>query len=95
MHLGNADLRTDRDTKLQVELIGTVKCGSFISKEILFEEAYADFSYKKNKWYVRNLTLEHASGTANGNFLWDTLSDIQFDTEIKMDPTVFVPFFKH
>lgn len=94
LHLGNADLRTDRDTKLQVELIGTVKCGSFISKEILFEEAYADFSYKKNKWYVRNLTLEHASGTANGNVLWDTLSDIQFDTEIKMDPTVFVPFFK-
>ena len=94
LHLGNADLRTDPDTKLQVELIGTVKCGSFISKEILFEEAYADFSYKKNKWYVRNLTLEHASGTANGNFLWDTLSDIQFDTEIKMDPTVFIPFFK-
>ena len=94
LHLGNADLRTDPNTKLQVELIGTVKCGSFISKEILFEEAYADFSYKKNKWYVRNLTLEHASGTANGNFLWDTLSDIQFDTEIKMDPTVFIPFFK-
>jgi len=94
LHLGNAGLRTDRDTKLQVELIGTVKCGSFISKEILFEEAYADFSYKKNKWYVRNLTLEHASGTANGNVLWDTPSDIQFDTEIKMDPTVFVPFFK-
>ena len=94
LHLGNADLRTNPDTKLQVELIGTVKCGSFISKEILFEEAYADFSYKKNKWYVRNLTLEHASGTANGNFLWDTLSDIQFDTEIKMDPTVFIPFFK-
>ena len=94
LHLGNAGLRTDRDTKLQVELIGTFKSGSFISKEILFEEAYADFSYKKNKWYVRNLTLEHASGTANGNVLWDTPSDIQFDTEIKMDPTVFVPFFK-
>ena len=94
LHLGNLELPTNHDPKLQVELIGTFKSGSFISKEILFEEAYADFSYKKNKWYVRNLTLEHASGTANGNFLWDTLSDIQFDTEINMDPTVFVPFFK-
>jgi len=93
-HLENLELPTDRDAKLQVELIGTLKSGSFISKEILFEEAYSDFSYKKNKWYARNLTLQHASGTANGNILWDTLSGIQFDTEINMDPTVFVPFFK-
>ena len=94
LHLGNLELPTNHDPKLQVELIGTFKSGSFISKEILFEEAYADFSYGKNKWYARNLTLQHASGTANGNILWDTLSDIQFDTEINMDPTVFVPFFK-
>ena len=94
LHLGNLELPTNHDPKLQVELIGTFKSGSFISKEILFEEAYADFSYEKNKWYARNLTLQHASGTANGNILWDTLSDIQFDTEINMDPTVFVPFFK-
>ncbi len=93
-HLENLELPTHRDAKLQVELIGTLKSGSFISKEILFEEAYSDFSYKKNKWYARNLTLQHASGTANGNILWDTLSGIQFDTEINMDPTVFVPFFK-
>jgi hypothetical protein len=93
LHLGNLEPSTNHDPKLQVELIGTFKSGSFISKEILFEEAYADFSYKKNKWYARNLTLQHASGTANGNILWDTLSGIQFDTKINMDPTVFVPFF--
>ena len=94
LHLGNLKLPSTHDPKLQVELIGTFKSDSFISKEILFEEAYADFSYKKNKWYARNLTLQHASGSANGNILWDTLSGIQFDTEINMDPTVFVPFFE-
>ncbi|MDC0049915.1 AsmA-like C-terminal region-containing protein [Verrucomicrobia bacterium] len=94
LHLGNLERPTGHDTKLQIELIGTFKSGSFISKEILFEEAYADFSYRKNKLYARNLILQHATGTANGNILWNTLSDIQFETEINMDPTVFVPFFK-
>ena len=94
LHLENTEPETEQNTKLAVELIGTIQCDSFISKEILFEEAYADFSYNKNKWYVRNLTLEHSSGTANGNILCNTSSNIQFETEVKMDPTVFAPFFK-
>ena len=94
LNFENLELSHNHTPKLQIELIGTFQSGSFISKEILFEEAYADFSYKNNKWYARNLILEHASGTANGNILWDTLSNIQFETEINMDPTVFVPFFK-
>ena len=93
LHLGNTKPNIERNARLQVELIGTVHCDSFSSKEILFEEAYADFSYKKNKWYVRNLSLEHSSGTANGNILWNSPSNIQFEAEIKMDPTTFIPFF--
>lgn len=79
----------------RLRMIGTFECGRFGSKGQIFEGAYADFSIDPNRWYLRNVLLDHQSGNASGNALYDSAKGIRYRAAIEMDPTCFVPFLQN
>ncbi len=77
-----------------LRMSGTFECGRVGSHGKIFDGAYAEFSVSPEKWYVRNLLLEHLSGTASADVLYDAASGLRYRAQIAMDPTAFTPFFK-
>ncbi len=79
--------------RLALSMTGTFECERFASRGQIFEGAYADFSIAPDRWYLRNLLLEHKSGTTSANALYSKQDGIRYQAAIEMDPTTFIPFF--
>ena len=85
--LGN-DLKK---TNNSIKVFGSVKFNRLIFRDTLFERGVTSFSFNDSNFYLRNLLFEHESGTISGNYLKNESNNFQFDSEIKMDPKVFIP----
>ena len=72
--------------------MGSFASGGLSSRGKYFQRARADFSIGPERWYVRDLLLEHMSGTLSGNVLYETSGKVNYDATIKMDPATFTPF---
>lgn len=78
---------------LPVKAIGKFHCEKFGSRGEVFDGLEADFSLADGKYYLRNLRLDHKSGMAMANGLYDIpAKDFRFEAEIKFDITTLAPF---
>jgi len=78
------------------ELIGDFQAERFVTRGEVFSGLEFGFSVAEKKYYVRNLRLDHQSGVAFLNLKYDPDQGdetLQYQTEIKLDPHVFRPFF--
>ncbi len=79
--------------QLPVDLIGSFSCDKFGSRGEVFDGLEGDFSLAEGKYYLRNLRLEHKSGTAMANVFYDVPEeDFRFEAEIKFDVGAVTPF---
>ncbi|MEM6915887.1 MAG: AsmA-like C-terminal region-containing protein, partial [Verrucomicrobiota bacterium] len=77
------------------EMVGEFKAERFVSRGTVFSGLDFGFSLSGEKFYLRNLRLDHQSGLAFLNLKVDPDASeeaIQYQTEIKLDPKVFRPF---
>lgn len=82
--------------ELPLEMAGEIRCDRFGSRGAVFDGMEAQFAIQGSRHYVRNLRLDHKSGVMFANFMYDPsrLADrLRYQTEIKMDPRIFAPFF--
>ena len=78
------------------ELIGEFQAERFVTRGEVFSGLEFGFSAAGKKYYLRNLRLDHQSGVAFLNLKYDPdqgEETMQYQTEIKLDPHVFRPFF--
>ncbi|MFK5923578.1 MAG: AsmA-like C-terminal region-containing protein [Verrucomicrobiota bacterium] len=79
--------------KLPLTAIGKFHCEKFGSRGEVFDGLKTDFSLADGKYYLRNVRLDHKSGMAIANGLYDIPNqDFRFEAEIKFDITTFIPF---
>ncbi|MEZ5301672.1 MAG: hypothetical protein R3F11_13625 [Verrucomicrobiales bacterium] len=74
-----------------VKLIGRVDARKFLTRGIVFDAFRADFSAAGRRFFLRNAALEHDSGGATGQALYDGES-LRFEAKARMDPSAFAPF---
>lgn len=77
-------------------LIGEFQSDRFVTRGRVFSGIDLGFSLEEEKFYIRNLRLDHKSGVAFLNLKHEPglgTESIQYQTEIKLDPHVFRPFF--
>ncbi len=78
---------------LPIKAIGKFHCEKFGSRGEVFDGLETDFSLADGKYYLRNLRLDHKSGMAIANGLYDIpKQDFRFESEIKFDITTLAPF---
>lgn len=78
------------------EVMGEFQSERFVSRGTVFGGLEFGFSIAGEKYYLRNLRLDHKSGVAFMNLKVDPAGGeetIQYQTEIKLDPHIFRPFF--
>lgn len=78
------------------EIIGEVRAERFVTRGTVFSGAKFGFSLAGERFYLRNLRLDHKTGVAFLNLKYEPGKGdqtIQYQTEIKLDPLVFRPFF--
>lgn len=78
------------------ELIGDFQAERFVTRGEVFTGLEFGFSIASKKYYLRNLRLDHQSGVAFLNLKYDPDGGdevLQYQTEIKLDPHAFRPFF--
>lgn len=79
--------------QLPADLIGSFSCEKFGSRGEVFDGLESDFSLSDGKYYLRNLRLEHKSGSAIANVLYDLpRQDFRFEAEVKFDVGAVTPF---
>ncbi|MEM8955333.1 MAG: AsmA family protein [Verrucomicrobiota bacterium] len=74
-------------------LVGSLQCNKVASRGVIFEALNVDFGVDRDLYYFRNIKLTHETGTSTGTALIDT-EGIKYEAEIKMDPSVLLPFVK-
>lgn len=95
---GHLDLRqTDQRaaTGIPGKLIGEFQSDRFVTRGRVFSGVEFGFSLEEEKFYLRNLRLDHKSGVAFLNLKHEPgleSESIQYQAEIKLDPKVFRPF---
>ncbi|MDF1657805.1 MAG: AsmA-like C-terminal region-containing protein [Verrucomicrobiales bacterium] len=78
------------------EVMGEFQAERFVSRGSVFSGLDFGFSLSGEKYYLRNLRLDHQSGVAFLNLKYDPEGGeeaVQYQTEIKLDPHIFRPFF--
>lgn len=78
------------------EVMGEFQSERFVSRGTVFSGLEFGFSLAGEKYYLRNLRLDHQSGLAFLNLKHDPeggVETIQYQAEIKLDPHIFRPFF--
>lgn len=77
------------------EIIGDLHVERFGTRGTVFAGLDAGFSVAGEKFYVRNLRLDHKTGVAFLNLKYEPEEEVavRYQTEIKLDPMVFRPFF--
>lgn len=79
------------------QIIGNFKTEGFVSAGKVFKGSSGDFSVKEDRFYVRNVRVDHKTGVAFLNSKFEPgqgINSLQFQTAVKMDPRVFAPFLK-
>jgi len=82
-------------TRLPVEAIGEFSSDRIGSRGAIFDGLEFNFSIEGDRGYVRNLQLDHKSGTLLANLMYDEAlgpETFRYQCEMKMDPLVFRPF---
>ena len=78
------------------EIIGQVRAERFVTRGTVFSGLDFGFSAAGERFYIRNLRLDHKTGVAFLNLKYEPGKGdetMQYQTEIKLDPLVFRPFF--
>ncbi|MCB1206753.1 MAG: hypothetical protein KDN18_21020, partial [Verrucomicrobiae bacterium] len=78
------------------EVIGEVRSERFVTRGTVFSGLNFGFSLAGERFYLRNLRLDHKTGVAFLNLKYEPgmgEETVQYQTEIKLDPLVFRPFF--
>tara|TARA_R110000850_G_scaffold17330_6_gene53498 strand:+ start:1473 stop:4181 length:2709 start_codon:yes stop_codon:yes gene_type:complete len=78
------------------EVMGQFRAERFVTRGTVFAGVNFGFSAEGERFYIRNLRLDHKSGVAFLNLKYEPGNDtqsIQYHTEVKLDPQVFRPFF--
>lgn len=78
------------------EVLGEVHFEKFVSKGTVFNGLDCGYSLAEDRFYLRNLRLDHKTGVAFLNVKCEPGrgdETVQYQTEIKLDPRVFRPFF--
>lgn len=78
------------------EVIGDFRTGRFVTRGTVFAGLDFGFSLSGEKIYLRDLRLDHKTGVAFLNLKYEPGSEdetLRYQTEIKLDPLVFRPFF--
>ncbi len=79
--------------KLPLSAIGKFHSEKLGSRGEVFDSLETDFSLADGKYYLRNLRLDHKSGMAIANGLYDIPNNkFRFESEIKFDITSIAPF---
>lgn len=77
------------------EVIGTLRSERFVTRGQVFSGVGFGFSLAGERFYLRNLRLDHKTGVAFLNLKWEPGrgdETMQYQAEIKLDPLVFRPF---
>ena len=80
---------------LPMDLIGTVNTERFASRGAVFDGMEMQFAIAGNRYYVRNLRLDHKSGVILANLIYDPRHPeevFRFQSEMRLDPEVMLPF---
>lgn len=78
------------------EVMGEVRSERFVTRGVVFSGVNFGFSSAGERFYLRNLRLDHKTGVAFLNLKYEPgkgAETLQYQTEIKLDPLVFRPFF--
>jgi hypothetical protein len=78
------------------EMMGEVRSERFVTRGTVFSGVNFGFSTAGERFYLRNLRLDHKTGVAFLNLKYEPgkgSETVQYQTEIKLDPLVFRPFF--
>lgn len=78
------------------EIIGEVRAERFVTRGTVFSGLDFGFSVAGERFYLRNLRLDHKTGVTFLNLKYEpghADGSVQYQTEIKLDPLVFRPFF--
>ncbi|HEY5895839.1 MAG TPA: AsmA-like C-terminal region-containing protein [Chthoniobacterales bacterium] len=73
------------------QAVGNVRTGSIGWKDIHFESAEAAFSWDGQRWMVRDLDLEHRSGSLTGQIFVEP-DHVQALIVSNLNPKIFTPF---
>ncbi len=77
------------------EVIGQFHSERFVTRGAVFSGLDFGFSAEGQRFYMRNLRLDHKSGVAFANLKYEPGNEeqtVRYQAEIKMDPKVFRPF---
>lgn len=76
---------------LPIQALGKLRSNSLASRGVIFEALAFDFSVDRDRIYLRNGRIEHKTGilTCDG---MRTANGIQYRANVRLDPTVFLPF---
>ncbi|HEY5753149.1 MAG TPA: AsmA-like C-terminal region-containing protein [Chthoniobacterales bacterium] len=72
------------------QIVGSVKTGPAGWRDIHFESAQAAFSWDGQRWMMRDLDLEHRSGSLTGHILAQP-ERVQAAIVSNLDPEIFTP----
>lgn len=81
--------------RLPIRLFGNAACGRFASRGQLFEGFHVDFSIDKEKFFFRNLLLEHRTGTAEAKILYNREDGMRFKANVNLSPEIFSLFIEN
>jgi hypothetical protein len=74
-----------------LQAIGSIRAERATSRGVIFEAMSANFSFDKNKLYLRDGKLEHKTGVLTCDIMRDE-QGVRFRSDIRLHPTVFAPF---
>lgn len=81
--------------RLPMEVVGELRSDRFGSRGAVFDGMEVQFSVSGDRYYARNLRLDHKSGVLLANLMYDpalTEDRFRFQSEIRLDPAVLMPF---
>ncbi len=84
-----------KDPGFPGKVIGEFQSDRFVTRGRVFSGIDFGFSASGEKFYLRNLRLDHKTGVAFLNLKYEPgleSETVQYQTEIKLDPNVFHPF---
>lgn len=76
---------------LPLDISGKFKADRITSRGAIFDALSLGFSAEAEKLYLREILLEHKSGFISADLL-RTEEGMRFQSNMRMDPTVFAPF---
>jgi hypothetical protein len=75
-----------------IRVFGNAACGKFKSRSEVFEGFHADFSIDREKFFFRNVLLEHKTGTAEAKLLYNREDGMRYSATVDLSPKIFSMF---